>query len=267
VGPAWNGLAAVIDFLVDVGRWFPENWSGGSGVVARTREHLELSAAALLTAAVIALPAAAWLGHTRRGGSAVVALVNIGRAMPTFGIVALALPVTMRLADAVPFISSGLGFAPIYIALVALALPPIFINAHVGVMSVDRDIVEAARAMGVTGRQVLTQVEVPMASPVILAGIRVTAVQVVATAPLGALVAFGGLGRFIIDGFATRDGVQIFSGAVLVAVIAGMTDAVFSLVERSVVPRGIGGRRRRRRARPVGGAWIPDRPESGVASP
>jgi osmoprotectant transport system permease protein len=257
----------MIDLLVDVARWFPENWSGGSGVVARVREHLELSAAALLTAAAIGLPSGAWLGHTRRGATLAVALVNVGRALPTFGIVVLALPVTIRLADTVPFISSGFGFAPIYIALVALALPPVFINTHAGVMGVDAETVEAARGMGVTERQVLMQVELPMASPVILSGIRVTAVQVVATAPLGALVAFGGLGRFIIDGFATRDGVQIFAGALLVAVVAGLTDAVFAFVERQVVPSGVAPRRLGPRTRSGGRRWIPDGPGSRVASP
>jgi osmoprotectant transport system permease protein len=247
----------MIDFLVDVARWFPENWSGGRGVVARLREHLELCAAALATAAAIGLPAGAWLGHTRRGATLVVALVNIGRALPTFGVVALALPVTIQLAPHLPFMSSGIGFPPIYIALVALALPPIFINTHTGVMGVDPETVEAARGMGITGRQVLLQVEMPMASPVILTGIRVTAVQVVATAPLGALVAYGGLGRFIIDGLAARDSVQIFAGALLVALFGAVTDLVFSLVERRVVPHGIGRTPPRRREALAWRLWIP----------
>jgi osmoprotectant transport system permease protein len=232
----------VIEFLGDVARWFPDNWWGPTGVVARVREHLELSAAALAAAAAISVPLGAWLGHTRRGAGAVTALVNMGRALPTFGIVALALPVTIRLADAVPFIRSGLGFPPIFVALVALALPPIFINTHTGVMDVDADTVEAARGMGLTERRILTGVELPMAAPVVFAGIRVTAVQVVATAPFGALVAYGGLGRFIIDGFAIRDNVQVFAGAVLVAALAIAVDVGFGLLERRLAPRGVAGR-------------------------
>lgn len=243
----------MIDFLAEVARWFADNWDGSTGYVNRTREHVVLSGAAMVVATAIGLPLGAFLGHTRRGAALAVATVNIGRAIPSFGIVALSLPFTIRLAQAVPFIPSGIGFAPIFIALTALAIPPIFINTHAGVMGVDEEIVEAARGMGVTELRMLADVELPMASPVILAGIRVTAVQVVATAPLGALVGFGGLGRFIIDGFSIRDNVQVFAGALLVAALAILTDAVLSLVERRVVPGGVG-RARRRHIRRVGAA-------------
>lgn len=243
----------MIEFLTEVARWIADNWWGSSGVVARTREHLWLSGTALGASVALGFPLGAWLGHLRRGNALVVPLVNVGRAIPSFGIVALALPFTIRLADRVPFLSSGLGFAPIFIALVALALPPVFINTHAGVMAVDRDTVEAARGMGMTETSVLTRVELPLAAPVILTGIRITAVQVVATAPLGALVAYGGLGRFIIDGFAIRDGAQIFAGAVLVGLVALLTDLVFSAVSRFVLPSGIRPLRRPavERVRPV----------------
>lgn len=237
-----------MEFLGDLLRWFTENWDGPTGYLVRTWEHLQVSGAALIAALVVALPLGAWLGHTGRGGVAVVSVVNIGRALPSFGIVALALPFTIRLAEAVPFIPSGLGFLPTFIALFALALPPIFTNTWAGVRSVDPETVEAARGMGVTERRILTGVEMPIASPVILTGIRVTAVQVVATAPLGALVAYGGLGRYIIDGFATRDGVEIMAGAVLVALLSVATEVAFSALERRVVPRPL---RRERRARRV----------------
>jgi osmoprotectant transport system permease protein len=239
-----QGGGTVIDFLGDVVRWFAETWDGGAGYLNRTREHVVLAGTAIAVSVAIALPLGAWLGHTRRASGLAASLVNVGRAIPSFGIVALSLPFTIRLAQAVPFIPSGIGFAPIFIALVALAIPPIFINTHAGVMGVDAETVEAARGMGVTEARILTEVELPMASPVILAGIRVTAVQVVATAPLGALVGFGGLGRYIIDGFSIRDNVQVFAGAVLVAALALLTDAVFSVVERRVVPRGVGPPRR-----------------------
>lgn len=225
-----------MEFLGDLGRWFIENWDGSSGYLNRTWEHLQVSGAALIAAAVIAMPLGAWFGHTGRGGFAVVSLVNIGRALPSFGIVALALPITIRLADAVPFISSGLGFLPIFVALFALALPPIFTNTYAGIQGVDPEIVEAARGMGVTEGQVLRTIEIPMASPVILTGLRLSAVGVVATAPLGALVAYGGLGRFIIDGFAVQDDVQIVAGALLVALLAVLTEMAFTRGERWLVP-------------------------------
>jgi osmoprotectant transport system permease protein len=244
----------MIDFLGEVVRWLVETWDGlvltqpggavidqgfRSGYVWRIWEHVQVSGAALLAATLIALPLGAYFGHTGKGGFAVVSVVNIGRALPSFGIVALALPITIGLADALPFISSGLGFLPTFVALFALALPPIFTNTYAGVQGVNPETVEAARGMGVTEGRILREVELPIASPVILAGIRVSAVQVVATAPLGALVAYGGLGRYIIDGFAIRDDVQIFAGALLVAGLSVITELLFSWVERRVVPHGI----------------------------
>ena len=226
----------LMEFLGDLARWFIENWDGSGGYLQRIWEHLEVSGAALIAAAVIAVPLGAWFGHTGRGGFAVVSLVNIGRALPSFGIVALALPLTIWLAKTVPFISSGLGFLPTFAALFALALPPIFTNTYAGVQGVDSEIIEAARGMGITEGQVLRDIEVPLASPVILAGLRLSAVAVVATAPLGALVAYGGLGRYIIDGFAIQDDVQIVAGALLVALLSVLTELAFSRSERWIVP-------------------------------
>jgi osmoprotectant transport system permease protein len=226
----------MIDFLADLARWFGENWDGDAGYVHRTWEHITVSATALGFAILIALPLAAWLGHRGRGGLAAVSLFNIGRALPSFGIIALALPFTIRLADAVPFIDSGLGFLPTFVALFALALPPIFANTHAGIRAVDPETVEAARGMGLGGRRILTGVELPLASPIIVEGIRVTAVQVVATAPLGALVAYGGLGRFIVDGFAIRDSVEITAGALLVAALSLATDFGVGRLGRRLVP-------------------------------
>jgi osmoprotectant transport system permease protein len=233
----------MIGFLGDLFGWFLENWDGDTGYLVRIWEHVTVSAAALGAATMVALPLGAWLGHTGRGGFAAVSVVNIGRALPSFGIVALALPVTIRLADAVPFIDSGLGFLPTFVALFALALPPIFTNTHAGIRSVDPETIEAARGMGIGGARVLTTVELPIASPIILTGLRITAVQVVATAPLGALVAYGGLGRFIIDGFAVQDTVQIAAGALLVAMLAVATEVGFSLLQRRIVPPGLAGPR------------------------
>jgi osmoprotectant transport system permease protein len=229
----------MIGFLGDLVRWFATHWDGDTGYLVRIWEHVVVSGTALGAAVAVALPLGAWLGHTGRGGLAVVSMVNIGRAVPSFGIVALALPVTIRLAHSLPFIGSGLGFLPTFIALFALAAPPVFIATHAGVSGVDADTVEAARGMGISGAWILATVELPMASPLIMTGVRVTAVQVVATAPLGALVAYGGLGRFIVDGFAVRDSVQIAAGAILVALLAVATDIGFARLERRIVPAGI----------------------------
>lgn len=229
----------MMEFLGDVVQWIGENWDGPSGWIARTWEHLAVSGAALGAAMVVAIPLAAWLGHRGRGGFLAVSLVNVGRALPSFGIVALALPITIRLADVLPFIESGLGFFPTAVALFALALPPIFTNTHAGIRAVDRDVVEAARGMGMSERRILGLVEFPLAAPLIAEGVRVTAVQVVATAPLGALVAYGGLGRFIVDGFATRDSVQVFAGAVLVLAAAVLADLVIRLLGRLIIPGAV----------------------------
>ncbi len=226
----------MIEFLGDLVQWFGDNWAGEAGYLHRTWQHIAVSASAMGLAAAIALPAAAWLGHRGRGGLVAVSLVNVGRALPSFGIVALALPFTIRLAEASPFIDSGLGFLPTLVALFALALPPLFSNTHAGIRAVDPEVVESARGMGMNGAAILARVELPLASPVILEGIRVTAVQVVATAPLGALVAYGGLGRFIVDGFAVRDSVEITAGAVLVVLLALATDQAVGRAGRLLVP-------------------------------
>jgi osmoprotectant transport system permease protein len=146
--------------------------------------------------------------------------------------VVLALPITVALG-------LGFGFWPTFLALLFLAIPPMFINSYTGVAGVDPDLVEAARGVGMTDAQCLVGVEVPGASPIILAAVRVAAVQVVATATLGAIVGWGGLGRYIIDGFAVQDNVTVFAGALLVAALALATEVFMSAIERWVVPEGL----------------------------
>jgi len=222
----------MIDFLGEVAAWFadPANWFGTAGILNRLREHIQITVAATTAAAVLAIIPAVWLAHRRIGSTFVVAIVNIGRAIPSFAIVVLFLPISIRLG-------LGLGFWPTFMALLFLAVPPMFANAYTGVAEVDPDLVEASRGMGMTGREVLTRVEMPMASPVILAAVRVAAVQVVATATLGALVGWGGLGRFIVDGFAVQDNVRVFAGALLVAGLAIVTEIVLGVVDRFLVPQ------------------------------
>ncbi|MGD2051484.1 MAG: ABC transporter permease [Acidimicrobiia bacterium] len=224
----------LMGFLGDVLAWFtdPAHWSGPDGIPSRTWEHVQLSAFATVIAAALTLPPALWLGHRRRGGQFVVAVVNIGRAIPSFAIIALFLPFTIRLG-------LGLGFWPTFLALFALAAPPMFTNAYTGISGVDPALVEAARGMGMTEPELLRSVELPLASPVILAAVRVAAVQVVATATLGAIVAWGGLGRYVVDGFSTQDNVEVFAGGLLVALLVIGTEVALSLLERRVVPAGI----------------------------
>lgn len=223
-----------MEFLGDVFAFFADgaNWVGDAGILNRTLEHVGLSAFSMAVAGLIAIPPALFLGHTGRGGVFAISVVNIGRAVPSFAIVALALPISINLG-------LGLGFWPTFLALVALALPPMFTNTYTGVREVDQGTVEAARGMGMTEWEVLRGIELPLASPVILAAVRVASVQVVATATLGALVAWGGLGRYIIDGFSQRDNVEVFVGGLLVALLAVITELFFEVVERLAVPAGL----------------------------
>jgi osmoprotectant transport system permease protein len=222
-----------MDLLADVLAWFadPDNWQGSAGIPNRTLEHMRLSALATAVAAAVAVPSGVLLGHSGRGGLIAVSVVNIGRAIPSFAVIALALPFSIRAG-------LGIGFWPTFLALVLLALPPIFTNAFTAMRGVGAEVVEAARGMGMRERQVLLDIELPLAGPLILTGIRVAAVQVVATATLGALVGWGGLGRYIIDGFSVQDNVRVFAGALLVAALAILTDIVFGVMERILTARG-----------------------------
>lgn len=216
-------------FVGDVVAWFadPVNWTGSNGVPNRVWEHVQMSVLAMVIATAIAVPIAVYLAHRRMGETFVVGIVNLARAIPSFAVIAVALPITIRMG-------LGLGFWPTLLALLFLAIPPLFSNTHAGISGVDQATVEAAEGMGMTNRQVMTGVEIPLAMPIMLVGARVAAVQVVATATLGALVAWGGLGRYIIDGFATQDLVEVFAGGLLVAVLAVATELLFSLAERLV---------------------------------
>lgn len=223
----------MIEFFGEVAAWFtdPANWQGIDGIPNRTWEHLQMTALSTGVASVIAIPPAIVLAHNRIGGVLVVAAVNIARAVPSFAIVAIALPITIRLG-------LGLGFWPTFLALLFLAVPPMFSNTYAGITGVEPALVESARGMGLTERQTMTRIEVPVALPVIIAGLRIATVQVIATATLGALVAWGGLGRYIIDGFATQDIPEVFAGGILVALLAIGAELAFNIVERAATPSG-----------------------------
>lgn len=221
-----------MDVLRGVVDWFgdPTHWTGNTGVPARLLEHLLISLLSLGMASLIALPAGLFIGHTKRAEFLVVSVANLGRAIPSFAILAIMLPITIRLG-------LGLGFWPTVIALFLLGIPPTLTNTYVGIQGVDADTVEAARGMGMSEMQVLAKLELPLAAPLIAAGLRTALVQVIATATLAALVAWGGLGRFIIDGFAVRDDAQMAAGALLVASMAIAAEVLFAFVERLLSPR------------------------------
>jgi len=223
-----------MDFLADVAAWFtdPASWSGRDAIPARVGEHLALSGVSLLAGLAMALPLGLFIGHTRRWSGAVVAITNVGRAVPSVGILGLALPLTLQLGW-------GIGVPPTLLALTVLAIPPIVVNAYVGVRDVEPDLVEAARGMGMRETQVLRRVEMPIALPVILAGVRTASIQVIATATLGAILSTGGLGRYIVDGIARQDHPQMFGGALLVMTLALTSEVLFALAQRAAVSPGL----------------------------
>jgi len=220
--------------LADVLRWFtdPAHYRGGDAVQTRLVEHLELSGLAVLVGVLVALPIGLWLGHTGRLAFIAVNVANIGRAVPSLALLALALPIAFALG-------LGLGFWPTFLALIPLAIPPILTNAYVAVRNVDRDATEAARGMGLSESGILRRVELPLALPLILAGIRTASVNVVATATLGALVAGGGLGRYIVDGLGLQEYDRLFAGALLVALLAIAVEVSFGVLERAAISPGI----------------------------
>jgi osmoprotectant transport system permease protein len=226
--------AGAVSALAAVARWLtdPANWQGSHGIPVRVLEHIELSGVSVLAALIIAMPIALYLGHTGRAGFIAINVANIGRALPSLALLAFGLVIAISLG-------LGLGFWPTVFALVPLAIPPILTNSYVAIREVDRDVVEAARGMGLSESQILRSIEVPLGLPLILAGIRTAAVNVVATATLGALVAGGALGRFIVDGLALQEYDQLMAGALLVALLAVFTEVSFASLERATVPPGM----------------------------
>ena len=217
-----------MSLIVDTVDWLLDgsHWSGAEGVPHRLLVHLGISAAALGLAALVSLPPALLLGHARsRWGDVLVALSNATRALPVFGVLII-------LAST----SLGLSTRSTVLALTLFAVPPLLSNAFLGVRDVDADVVQAARGNGMSGLQVLRSVELPLALPLIAAGFRTSAVQVVATATLAAYVGGGGLGQFINEGFARGDKPETAAGGVLVAVLALTVEVLLALLQRRVEP-------------------------------
>ena len=223
-----------MEFVDSVATWLldPTHWAGPDGIPTRIGEHLLLSVGPLLAAVVVALPLGLYIGHTGRGAFLAVNLSNIGRALPSLGILGIFLPITAGLG-------LGFGVPPTVIALFALAIPPIVTNTFTGIREVDPELIEAGRGMGMRERELLAKVELPLAMPIVLAGLRTSAVQVVATATLGAVLGTGGLGRYIIDGIKQQDDPRLFVGAVIVALLAIATELAFAALQRAAVSPGI----------------------------
>ncbi|HEX5828025.1 MAG TPA: ABC transporter permease [Candidatus Limnocylindrales bacterium] len=209
-------------------------WQGETGIPFRLVEHILISAVSVLIATVIALPIGLYIGHTGRGATAAINIANVGRAVPSYAVIVIVLPISLQLSP-----EYGLDLIPTLLAMVLLAIPPILVNAFAGLREVDRDLVEAARGMGMTERGILRRVEVPLAAPVIMGGFRTAVLNVIATATIGAVVGFGGLGRFILDGRAK--GIagtgELIGGAILVAVLAIGVDLLLAFWQRRLARR------------------------------
>ncbi|MER5373210.1 ABC transporter permease [Streptomyces sp. NPDC002553] len=203
------------------------HWQGYDGIPARLGEHAGYTLEALALAAAVGLPVGLLTGHYGRGGNALSMVATAGRALPTFGLLVL---MTLLL---------GFGMLPVMIPLVVLAVPPILVTTYEAVRSVDPSPVDAARGMGMRESGILFRVELPVALPLILGGLRSAAIQIVSTATIAAYVSLGGLGRYIVDGLYQRDYEKVVGGATLTAVMALATLAVFWAVARVAVSPGV----------------------------
>ncbi|MEJ8671584.1 MULTISPECIES: ABC transporter permease [unclassified Streptomyces] len=203
------------------------HWQGYDGIPARLAEHVQYTLLALGIAAAVGLPVGLLTGHTGRGGNALALIATSARALPSFGLMVLM------------FILLGLGMAPVMIPLVVLAIPPILVTTYEAMRSVDPAPVDAARGMGMAETGILFRVELPVALPLILSGLRSAAIQIVSTATIAAYVSFGGLGRYIIDGLYQRNYEKVVGGATLVAAMALTTLALFWAAARFAVSPGV----------------------------
>jgi osmoprotectant transport system permease protein len=219
-GAGVNAFSEAFLYLND-----PFNWSRPNGILDLLAQHMTISAVAVLAAMVVALPVGVALGTSGRGGGAIVVLSNVSRAVPTLALLTV-------------FAVTPIGFGPTAttIALGVFAVPPILTNTYVGFRGVDRDVVEAARAMGFSEREVALKVELPLAAPLLMTGVRTAAVQVVATATLAALVAGGGLGRIITLGFRQQDYGAVLAGAIVVAALAVLTELLLAALSWALTP-------------------------------
>lgn len=219
--------------LSEAMRWLndPLNWTGPHGVLSRTTEHLTMTVLAVLLASVMALPIGILLGHSRKAarlGASTVVLTNVTRALPTFALLTI-------------FASTGIGFGnrPTILAAAVFALPVVLANTYAGMQGVDADVRDAATGMGMSGSRLLALVELPLALPLISAGLRTATVQVIATIPLAALVGGGGLGTIIVEGFGTQRYGQVLAGGLLVAALCLLVEGLLALGQRLLTPASV----------------------------
>ena len=216
----------------------PLNWTNPGGLLERLQEHLLISLWAVLLGCAIGWPLGIWLGHRGRGGGAIVTLANLTLAIPTLALLTI-----------LPLTPLGFGKPPVVVALAVFAVPPLLANAYTGLRQIDPETRDAAKGMGLSGGQLLRQVELPLSVPYLAAGLRTAAVQVVATAALAAFVNGGGLGEIISAGFgigmSNGGGGQIVAGGIAVALLALVVEGLLAGVQRLVTPVALRGRRRR----------------------
>ena len=220
----------------------PAHWTGSTGIPNRLLEHLIISGASVLLATIIAFPIGLFIGHTNRGSALAINLANIGRAVPSYGMMVILLPITLLAAPIIGYDEGfGLTFLPIFLAMTFLAIPPLLVSTYAGLRSVDRDLIESGRGMGLTEGQILGRIELPLASPVIVGGFRTATLQVIATATIGAILGGGGLGRFIFDGLnqGLAGRASIYAGAIMVAALAIGIDGLLSIAQRALTPRSM----------------------------
>ncbi len=212
-----NAFSGGLDWLAT-----SAHWHGDDGFPHRIVQHLGYTALTVAIASAIALPLGRWIGHTGRLRGLAIAVTGALRALPTLGLLTLVV------------IWRGIGLTPPTVALVVLAIPPLLAGAYAGLESVDRATTDAARAIGMTEWQVLGRVEVPLALPLILGGVRAAVLQVIATATIAAYPGLGGLGRFIIDGLAVRDYPQMVAGSLVIVALALILDGLFAVTQRAL---------------------------------
>jgi osmoprotectant transport system permease protein len=222
-----------VNVFVDAFAWLfdPANWEGPDGIGARLVFHLVFSLAVVAGAILVAIPIGVVIGHSGRGREPAVVVSGALRALPTLGLLTL-LALWLGLVIGAP-----------YLALWVLAVPSVLAGAYSGVGGVDRATVDAARAMGMTELQIALKVELPLAAPTIIGGIRAAVLQVIATATLAAYIGLGGLGTYIFLGLKTRDFTVMLGASILIIALALVLDGMFALVQRLVVPEGVRVRR------------------------
>ena len=230
-------MDGIIGFFLD-----PANWSGTTGIPNRLQEHLLICGLSVVTASLIAIPVGLFVGHTNNGSGVAINLANIGRAIPSYAMMVIPLPLTLTLAPIIGYEANfGLVFLPPFLAMTFLAIPPLLVSTYAGLRSVDQDLLEAGRGMGLRERQILTRIELPLASSIIVGGVRTATLQVIATATIAAILGGGGLGRFIFDGLnqGLAGRTSIFAGAILVAALAIGIDILLAGLQRLLTPKAL----------------------------